>query len=159
MMSLASRLLPRARATSAAFVPFLLRPRAAITQRSYSTAASAPSSRFFTFRKLAALGILSGTVAGAAVFIQDARKGALELQDLNERNPVGTTAARERPLPPLRTLIRTYVVYSFCSVPALVDWAPTILATLSSIPGLKQITEAVVRATFFDQVRSDILSV
>lgn len=88
---------------------------------------------------------------GTSVFFQDARAGARELQELNEKNPVGTT--RERPLSSLSTLIRAYVVYSFCSVPALVDWSPALLETLSSIPGLKQITEAVVRATFFDQVR------
>ncbi len=87
------------------------------------------------------------------MFVQDARAGAVELEELNERNPVGTTAKRERQLAPLSTLLRTYAVYSFCSIPALVDWAPAILDTLSSVPGLKQITEAVVRATFFDQVR------
>ena len=86
------------------------------------------------------------------MFLQDAQAGAQELAALNERNPVGTTAKRERPLTPLSTLIRTYVVYSFCSVPALVDWASAILAALSAVPGLKQVTEAVVRATFFDQV-------
>ncbi len=86
------------------------------------------------------------------MFLQDARAGAQELAALNERNPVGTTAKRERRLTPLSTLIRTYVVYSFCSVPALVDWAPGLLAALSAVPGLKHVTEAVVRATFFNQV-------
>lgn len=85
------------------------------------------------------------------MFFQDARAGARELRDLSEKNPVGTT--RNRPLSSLSTLIRAYVVYSFCSVPVLVDWAPAILETLSAVPGLRQITETVVRATFFDQVR------
>ena len=85
------------------------------------------------------------------MFFQDARAGAQELQELSEKNPVGAT--RDRPSSSLSTLVRAYVVYSFCSVPALVDSAPALLETLSAIPGLKQITEAVVRATFFDQVR------
>lgn len=54
---------------------------------------------------------------------------------------------------PLSSLIRTYVVYTLCSMPTLVDWSPAILNTLLSIPGARQITEAGVRATFFSQVR------
>lgn len=55
---------------------------------------------------------------------------------------------------PLSTLLRSYFVYSMCSIPTLVDYAPTILDTLMSsrIPFVKQVTEAVVRATFFAQV-------
>ncbi|KAJ7885777.1 FAD-linked oxidoreductase-like protein [Mycena olivaceomarginata] len=49
------------------------------------------------------------------------------------------------------TLVRTYVVYTMCSIPALVDNAPWLLETFSSIPGLRWITEAIVRVTFFDQ--------
>ncbi|KAI1790476.1 FAD-linked oxidoreductase [Ganoderma leucocontextum] len=52
---------------------------------------------------------------------------------------------------PLSELVRAYVVYSLCSVPFLVDWSPTVLSTLLSIPGLKQVAEAIVRVTFFDQ--------
>ncbi|TFY60054.1 hypothetical protein EVJ58_g5387 [Rhodofomes roseus] len=58
--------------------------------------------------------------------------------------------ASERPQKPLSSLVRSYVVYSMCSVPALVDWAPAILKTLTAIPGFKQITEAIVRVTFFN---------
>jgi len=50
-------------------------------------------------------------------------------------------------------LIRTYIVYSMCSVPVLVDASPRILSVLSAVPGVRQITEAFVRVTFFDQVR------
>ncbi|KAJ7022978.1 FAD-linked oxidoreductase-like protein [Mycena alexandri] len=49
------------------------------------------------------------------------------------------------------TLVRTYVVYTMCSIPALVDNSPWLLKTLSSIPGINWIAERVVRATFFDQ--------
>lgn len=50
------------------------------------------------------------------------------------------------------TLLRSYLVYSICSIPMVVDHAPTILASMTSIPGLKQITELIVRHTFFAQV-------
>ncbi|KAJ7649533.1 FAD-linked oxidoreductase [Mycena polygramma] len=49
------------------------------------------------------------------------------------------------------TLLRTYVVYTMCSIPALVDNAPWLLETFTSIPGLRWITEVIVRVTFFDQ--------
>lgn len=50
-------------------------------------------------------------------------------------------------------LMRTYLVYTLCSVPYLIDYAPSLLHafTHSSIPGLKSITEAIVRRTFFAQ--------
>lgn len=51
------------------------------------------------------------------------------------------------------TLLRSYFVYTLCSLPPLIDNAPSILHvfTHSPIPGLKSITEAVVRRTFFAQ--------
>ena len=52
----------------------------------------------------------------------------------------------------LRELIRTYMVYAMCSSETIVDIAPKSLRVLSSIPIVKQITEALVRVTFFDQV-------
>jgi proline dehydrogenase len=52
----------------------------------------------------------------------------------------------------LASLVRAYAVYSMCSVPFLVDNAPDILAVFRSIPGAKQLTDALVRATFFAQV-------
>lgn len=53
---------------------------------------------------------------------------------------------------PLSSLFRSYVVYTMCSVPMLIDWSPSILSALSSVPGIKQATELVIRHTFFDQV-------
>ncbi|KAJ7148903.1 hypothetical protein C8R46DRAFT_1311053 [Mycena filopes] len=41
----------------------------------------------------------------------------------------------------LSALVRTYVVYTMCSIPALVDNAPWLLKTLSGIPGVRWITE------------------
>ncbi|KAF9042154.1 FAD-linked oxidoreductase-like protein [Panaeolus papilionaceus] len=51
----------------------------------------------------------------------------------------------------LRELVRSYAVYTMCSIPALVDSSPGILSVLFSIPGIRQITEAFVRITFFEQ--------
>jgi proline dehydrogenase len=52
----------------------------------------------------------------------------------------------------LGSFVRAYTVYTMCSVPSLVDASPRLLSFLTSIPGIKQITEAFVRITFFDQV-------
>ncbi|KAJ7596517.1 FAD-linked oxidoreductase-like protein [Mycena floridula] len=51
----------------------------------------------------------------------------------------------------LTVAIRSYIVYTMCSFPTLVDMAPRILEICSSIPGVKQISEAIVRVTFFNQ--------
>ncbi|KAG8704558.1 hypothetical protein FRC09_003455 [Ceratobasidium sp. 395] len=51
----------------------------------------------------------------------------------------------------LSSLMRSYLVYTLCAVPPLVNHSPAILDTCSSIPGLKELSEAVVRRTFFAQ--------
>lgn len=50
-------------------------------------------------------------------------------------------------------LLRSYLVYTACSIPPLIDHAPALLHafTHSPVPGLKAITEAIVRRTFFAQ--------
>lgn len=50
-------------------------------------------------------------------------------------------------------LARSYLVYTLCSIPLLIDNSPKLLHTLthSPIPGLKTITEEIVRGTFFAQ--------
>ena len=62
--------------------------------------------------------------------------------------------SREPAPTPLPQLLAPYVVYSMCSIPGLVDASPALLALCTSIPCLRQLTEAFVRATFFTQVRS-----
>jgi proline dehydrogenase len=54
---------------------------------------------------------------------------------------------------PLSSLLRTYLVYSFTSLPFIVDYSPQILSALtkSNIPGISGLTEWIVRKTFFDQ--------
>lgn len=53
---------------------------------------------------------------------------------------------------PLSKLLTSYAVYSACSIPGLVEASPTLLALFTSIPGLRQIAEGIVRVTFFKQV-------
>ncbi|KAI0271717.1 FAD-linked oxidoreductase-like protein [Gloeopeniophorella convolvens] len=55
----------------------------------------------------------------------------------------------ERVPTPLSKLVTSYVVYSMCSIPGLVDASPSLLSFCTSVPVLRQITEAFVRATFF----------
>jgi proline dehydrogenase len=77
----------------------------------------------------------STTDAGAKASIQDANK----------------PGANRQP-PPLTNMLRSYVVYTMCCIPALVDWSPKILGTLLSIPVVGDVTELLVRVTFFAQV-------
>jgi proline dehydrogenase len=67
--------------------------------------------------------------------------------------------SREHIPTPLPGLLTSYVVYSMCSIPGLVDASPAVLAFCMAIPGLRQLTEAFVGATFFKQVRSCSLGV
>ncbi len=54
--------------------------------------------------------------------------------------------------PSLSSLVRSYLVFTACSIPALVDWSPAIISACLSVPLLKDITEAALRLTFFSQV-------
>ena len=66
--------------------------------------------------------------------------------------PEGDSPLKEPTPTPLSKLFTSYVVYSACSIPGLVEASPALLALCASIPGLRQLTEAFVRATFFRQV-------
>ncbi len=118
--------------------------------RPFSTAAP-PRPRSGYARHLIAAGLLS-SVAGGSLYAY--KNSSVIYADVGGHEANGRVS--QVPPPPLSELVRTYIVYSLCSVPFLVDWSPTILSTLMAIPGLKQITEAVVRVTFFDQVRSQL---
>lgn len=104
----------------------------------YSTTSNVTS----TSRRSAAR--ITAITAGTALFLTTSTVYASSSADEAE------LAAR----PALSSLVRAYAVYSMCSIPALVDAAPTMLAAFSSVPGIKQITEAFVRVTFFNQVRT-----
>lgn len=69
-----------------------------------------------------------------------------------DANDSHSTDNSQRKPTSLSSLFRSYIVYSMCSIPTLVDWSPTILSFTLSIPGLRQVTESIVRATFFGQV-------
>ncbi|KZT42869.1 FAD-linked oxidoreductase [Sistotremastrum suecicum HHB10207 ss-3] len=58
---------------------------------------------------------------------------------------------RHREPASLSSLIRSYGVYTICSVPVIVDWSPAILKFFTSIVGLRELTQIVVRHTFFAQ--------
>lgn len=89
---------------------------------------------------------------GASIFVQDARAGTAAAATSGANTASNSNKRRDLPPTPLSELVRTYVVFAFCSVPTLVEWAPAILAALTAVPGVRQVTEAAVRATFFDQV-------
>ncbi|KAI8983268.1 FAD-linked oxidoreductase [Trametes punicea] len=127
-----------------------LRVRAIATTPSI---AGASTSRYRTIRRLATISLISGAVLGTTVFVYDAHAGSATAWHPPEKSSAKTSddTASKGPRTPLSELFRTYVVFSFCSVPVLVDWAPTILAALIAVPGLRQVAEAVVRVTFFNQ--------
>lgn len=62
------------------------------------------------------------------------------------------SALQEPTLTPLSKSLTSYVVYSACSIPGLVEASPALLALCTSVPGLRQLAEAFVRVTFFKQV-------
>lgn len=64
-----------------------------------------------------------------------------------------SSGSQHKNQPPLSSLIRAYVVYTLCSIPALVDASPALLKHTFAIPGVRWIAEKVVRGTFFAQVR------
>ncbi|THH17138.1 hypothetical protein EW146_g3612 [Bondarzewia mesenterica] len=105
---------------------------------SVSGPSTASSNRFLRY------GLLSGGLLGVSLYI--GHNISTIYADHAE-----TAKESQRPLTPISSLIRSYAVYTMCSFPALVDRSPSILAFLTSVPGLKQITEAFVRRTFFAQ--------
>ncbi|KAG9003332.1 hypothetical protein FRB94_003216 [Tulasnella sp. JGI-2019a] len=96
------------------------------------------SSRKLTYAATVSLGLLAVTLSPSQ-----------EVVEVEEPKTLitGTRPKKES----MSTLIRTYVVYSICSIPPLITYAPAALSFCQSIPGLKQIAEAMVRVTFFDQ--------
>ena len=114
------------------------------TKRTLSTRTSPPNGLFsrLASSRGSRIGLASGTLVATGLW-------------LAAQSPVHADAEKEqveRHSVPLSALVRAYVVYAMCSIPALVDYSPAILNTMLSIPGVKQLTEAFVRVTFFDQV-------
>ncbi|OBZ78571.1 Proline dehydrogenase 1, mitochondrial [Grifola frondosa] len=112
-----------------------------------SSARSSPHSAIFNAHRLTRIGFVSGAVFVSSLFYGNTQPTVhADAEPAKESDNV-----YERPRTPLSTLVRTYIVYGMCSIPPLIDYSSAILATLLSIPGIKQITEVVVRVTFFNQ--------
>lgn len=103
--------------------------------RRYTSQAANPNRRLVRTLTPAALAFTAG---GSFLYVNQQKHS----HDDEERGPSKA---------PVSSLLRSYAVYTMCSMPILVDSAPSILASLSMIPGIKQITEAIVRRTFFRQ--------
>lgn len=63
----------------------------------------------------------------------------------------------EREQRTIGSLLRSYAVFTLCSIPPFVDNAPQILSSFMAVPIVRQITEVAIKYSFFDQVRSNIL--
>ncbi|KAF8319865.1 FAD-linked oxidoreductase-like protein [Cantharellus anzutake] len=62
-----------------------------------------------------------------------------------------TNKSKENDEPSFSSLLRSYFVYTLCSITPLVDAGPQIISTLFAIPILKQVSELVIRESFFKQ--------
>ena len=117
-------------------IPRLTRPA---LSRAFSSPTALPRPRRSA---LPALGVFSGISVASYWWLKD--------QSFVYADAVAEVdkAKHEKPL---SQLARAYLVYAMCSIPPLVDWSPTILSALLSVPIVDSITKAVVRVTFFDQ--------
>ncbi|KAH7922394.1 FAD-linked oxidoreductase [Leucogyrophana mollusca] len=114
------------------------RTHAPIGRRYLSSPTPPRKAKVLSRRTLVTSGALTALAIGGATIYADA-------SDATDSKPAEPNPA------PLSALVRSYVVYSMCSIPALVDWAPSILSTLMAVPGVSVLTEAFIRATFFEQ--------
>ena len=128
-------------------VRLLLRTAYRIHPRRARPFSSQPPNFHGSLKRYTAIGIASGVAVTTSLVLlnsQDTLHADTEEQ------------SRTSPPPPsLSSLLRSYAVYTMCSIPPLVDWSPTILSTCLSIPIVRSITEAFVRITFFDQASHD----
>ncbi|KAF7321571.1 Proline dehydrogenase [Mycena kentingensis (nom. inval.)] len=99
-------------------------------------ASSTPSRTIFrrSFVVVGGVALAASVGLGSKVYM-DAATVALPL-------PTPSASKDSDDKTPFKSLLRTYVVYSMCSFPWLVDNAPRLLETFSSIPGLKWLTES-----------------
>lgn len=88
------------------------------------------------------IALLSCGIVGGALYTNTHAIHA-DSDVVDSKNPRSRTS--------MSTLLRSYFVYTLCSIPVLVDYSPTVFATLTAIPGVNQVTEAIVRLTFFAQ--------
>jgi hypothetical protein len=108
-------------------------------------------------RRLPRLGarvVLGAAVGATAVFTISRLGPATVNADASDDTNGEDSGIRNTPL---TSLLRSYFVFSICSVPAFVDWSPHVISFMTSIPGLKQLAEAFIRRSFFAQVRISLL--
>lgn len=106
-------------------------------------------------RRRALFIVLGTSVVGSTLLASTASTIRLDTASNASKSAAEAPSGKERDVDEsLFSLARAYVVYSACSIPALVDNAPTILGTLQSIPIVRNIASAVIRYTFFDHVGS-----
>lgn len=129
-------------------------PRCAIPR--YATSSLLPTSRMITTQALPQppqtrsffrrpgllLGLLAVPLLATPLYLDSDDPS-------NEHPPTLTTLTN-------RDLVRSYVVYTMCSFPTIVDLGPKIIdwCYATRIPGVKWVMEKVVRITFFEQVSS-----
>jgi proline dehydrogenase len=131
----------------AASIPAPLISRQLISRRLYAST-SHESQSIPRRRRLLVPSLLGAGVAAVGFTLyQRAKERSDENEDAN------------RPLAnvPFSTLLRSYVVYTCCSISLLVDAGPALIDWCSdtSIPGVWPCFEYVIRHTFFKQVSSD----
>lgn len=100
---------------------------------------------FFSFSVAggAAYCLSAGPLSVVHVHADHVDSSSLSKSDRNVHNALSRAS--------FSTLLRSYFVYSVCSFPAIVNYSPVIISAATSIPGLRQIAEAVIRGTFFAQ--------
>ena len=91
-----------------------------------------------------------GAGLGAAVMLPTALMADTTPEEQLETSPRISNSLSSMSTP---AIVRSYVVYTACSIPFLIDYAPTLLSTFtnSPIPGLSAVTNFIVRHTFFAQ--------
>jgi len=104
--------------------------------------------------RLGASAVLVAGIATTAVFAFPRLESTDVYADTSDGSNVEDPSIRSVPL---TSLLRSYFVFSVCSVPVLVNWSPHVISFMTSVPGLKQLAGALVRRSFFAQVR-DLLS-
>ncbi|ORY35407.1 FAD-linked oxidoreductase-like protein [Naematelia encephala] len=95
--------------------------------------------------------ILTLTAVSGAIILSSTSQVHASVEDDEESS--GSSPNSSLSDTPISTLIRSYFVWTLTSLPPIIDHSPKILHVLthSSIPGLKTVTEFIVRNTFFAQ--------
>jgi proline dehydrogenase len=138
-MLLVSRLFKR-QAFRVGVKPFYSHPVSTASGNSTRTLLRRPASRP---SRILLISAASGGAVTATLMLCWGYSLYADVPSLKENEPTPT---------PISNHLTSYIVYSACSIPGLVEASSALLALCTSIPGLRQLTEAFVRVTFFKQV-------